>query len=172
MPSKQLTHEDHVPHSAKLPLCLLAHDIESPANIGSFFRIADALGLEMLYLSGKSLQPPNVKIKKTSRSSEKYVPYRYSSSPLEVIEKLKQQDYRIISLEICDNSLPLASLQLNAQEKICLILGSENSGVDNSLLSLSDNIVHIPMRGNNSSMNVANACAIAAYSILEKIGLT
>jgi len=29
--------------------------------------------------------------------------------------------------------------------------------------------VHIPMRGHNSSMNVANACAIAAYEIGRRI---
>ena len=98
----QLKHKAHKFSSAKYPICFLAHDTDSPTNIGSFFRLADALGVEKIYLTGTSATPPNRRIKKTSRSSEKYVPYEYASSPFSIITDLKKSGYRIISLENYD----------------------------------------------------------------------
>jgi len=137
-------------------------------NVGSLFRIADALGIEKIYLSGSSPSPPNGKIKKTSRSTEKYVPFSYEESPLDLIKKLKYEGYEIISLEITSSSMDIRELSLSENEKVCLILGSENSGVCQPLLDASDKIVHIPMVGVNSSMNVAAACSIATFEIVKR----
>ena len=168
MENIQLDHNAHKAGSMKFPLCFLANDIDVPMNIGSFFRIADALGVEKIYLTGKSVTPPNQKIKKTSRSTEKYVEYAYEADPVEVIEKLKGSGYKIISLEITSSSMDIDALELDGKERICLILGSENHGISQNLLDHSDKTVHIPMLGINSSMNVANACSIAAYEIIRR----
>lgn len=137
-------------------------------NIGSLFRIADALGLEKIWLSGTSPQPPNSKIKKTSRSSEKYVAWQYVADPLDLIAQLKAQGYAIVSLEITSASIELRQFAKHPPQKIALVLGSENAGVSQALLDASDATVHIAMRGQNSSMNVANACAIAAFELLRQ----
>jgi tRNA G18 (ribose-2'-O)-methylase SpoU len=165
----QLDHIDHQTSNQKFPLCLLVLDVERPDNVGSIFRLADALGIEQVYLSGKSITPPNSKIRKTSRSTERFVCFSYQENPIEIIHQLKAQDYKIISLEITSNSVPLDKLALLSEEKVCLVLGSESQGVRDSVLTLSDKIVHIPMLGKNSSMNVANACAIASYTITQQL---
>ncbi|MCB1935758.1 MAG: hypothetical protein KDF59_07435 [Nitrosomonas sp.] len=168
MSNLQLDHSAHEATSQKYPLCFLANDIDVPMNIGSFFRIADALGVEKIYLTGNSLVPPNQKIKKTSRSTEKYVPYAYEKDALSVVGNLRQSGYTIISLEITSNSIDIEDFSVSKEEKICLILGSENQGICESLLKVSDAAVHIPMLGVNSSMNVAAACSIATYEITRK----
>lgn len=147
----------------------MVHDIDIPMNVGSLFRIADALGIEKIYLTGSSLAPPNAKIRKTSRATEKFVPFSRQSNPLDILKKLKSQGYTIISLEITTSSMDINDLLLAGTEKICLVLGSESSGISQELLDSSDVTVHIPMLGQNSSMNVANACSIAAYEIMRKI---
>jgi len=60
----QLAHTDHRPTDKKFPLILVANDVYSPFNVGGLFRLCDALGIEKLYLCGKSIIPPNAKIKK------------------------------------------------------------------------------------------------------------
>lgn len=169
MANRQLVHADHKTSALQYPLCFLAHDIDVPMNIGSFFRIADALGVEKIYLTGRSVTPPNPKIRKISRSAEKYVPYAYASDPLAVVETLRAAGYTIISLEITSTSISVDTLEVGNNEKICLILGSENEGISQALLDQSDVTVHIPMMGINSSMNVANACSIAAYDIIRRL---
>lgn len=162
---QQLSHAEHRVGQQRLPLCLLAHDIAVPANVGSLFRLADALGLEKLYLSGSSPVPPDGKIRKTARATEQYVPYAYHADPLPLIQRLKAEGYAMISLEITSASIDVRELALTPGRKTCLILGSENHGVSQALLDCSDLAVHIPMRGHNSSMNLATACAIAVFEI-------
>ena len=167
----QLTHHQHTPSGITLPLCFLAHDIEAPANVGSLFRIADALGVEKIYLTGGSPTPPNPKIKKTSRSTEKFIPWEYAENPVTVLEKLKQQNHRVVALEITSHSQDVRSHKVEPEEKLCLILGSENKGIDQDLLSRADVTLHIPMVGKNSSMNVATAAAIATFELSrERLG--
>lgn len=167
MDNIQLNHKQHRPSEGVSKLCILAPDISSSGNIGSIFRIADSLGIEKIYLSGSSPVPPNPKIKRTSRSTEKYVPFEYQDNPKAIISGLKKSGYTIISLEITSLSINIRDLNINPDEKICLILGTENEGITQDLLDLSDHTVHIPMHGQNSSMNVATACAIACWEIIR-----
>ena len=140
--------------------------MRSPFNVGSLFRIADALGVEKLWLTGQTITPPNDKIRKNSRATDKSVAYEYRADALSLIAELKSSGYKIISLELTSESIPLNQLTLD-QRKICLILGSENEGVTPELLAASDVKVMIPMQGQNESMNVAIAAAIAAYEIKQ-----
>ena len=172
MTNTQLTHDNHSPTNQKLPLCFLAHDIDDPLNIGSLFRIADALGVTKIFLTGSTVVPPNPKIKKTSRSAERHVDYELMESPLVVINRLKNSGYRIISLEITNASRDIRKLTVQPSDKICLVLGSESKGVNQTLLDQSDLTIHIPMLGNNSSMNVANAAAIATFEISKELTTT
>jgi len=169
MPNTQLDHRAHQATTAKHALCLLAHNVQRPANVGSLFRIADALGVEKLFLTGRSCTPEHPKARKAARTTEQRVPYAQAGDPLPVVAALKQAGYRIVSLEISSASIELDRLPVVPGDRICLVLGNESAGVCQPLLDVSDATVHIPMRGENSSMNVASACAIAAYVIAGKL---
>lgn len=165
----QLTHKDHKASNKKFPLSVIANDISSPQNVGSLFRLCDALAIEKLYLCGKTPTPPNSKINKTSRSTEKHVVFEQHDNAVELVTTLKKSNAFIISLEITSSSIPIDSAELKNgiknKKPVYLILGSENSGVGEKLLSLSDLTTHITMLGNNSSMNVISAASIACYEI-------
>ena len=165
-----MEHSAHKASAKKYSLSLLVHDMIVPMNIGSIFRIADALGVEKIFLTGNSITPPNSKITKTSRSTEKYVSHIYEKDALYVVQALKNLGYKILSLEITTTSIAIEKCDVQPDDKICLILGSESSGVSQKLLNESDACVHIPMLGKNSSMNVASACAIAVYELTKKLG--
>lgn len=165
MPDRQLDHSRHRPAGKPYALCYLAHDLAIPANVGSLFRIADALGVENIWLTGRSAMPPHHKLRKTSRATEQHVPFSHAADPLPVLRALKADGYRIISLELTTASIDVRTLAVAAADRICLVLGAENAGVSQALLDISDQVVHIPMRGQHSSMNVAVACAIATFEI-------
>ena len=165
MQNIQLDHSHHRFAGKTFSLSYLAHDLDSPANVGSLFRIADALGVERIYLTGRSAVPPNSKLRRTSRATEKYVRFSHAAEPISVLHELKAIGYRIISLELTDASIDVRELTVKASDRICLVLGSENAGVSQALLDLSEQTVHLPMIGRNSSMNVATACAVATFEI-------
>ena len=169
----QLTHADYKPSDKKFPFCIIADNISNPTNIGSLFRLCDAMGINKLYLCGDIATPPHSKINKTSRSTEKHVDFEYCSSARELVSQLKSAGHLIISLEITSSSIAINSNQfrkaLATNKPVCLILGSENSGVNENLLHASDITIHIPMYGNNSSMNVISAASIACFEITHAL---
>ncbi len=170
MQDYQLKYEDSKPQVKKYPVCLLANDMDMPMNIGSLFRMADALGVEKLYLCGKSPSPPGKRINRTARSTVQYVSHEYCEDALKTVRSLREAGYKIISLEITQQSIDILDFEVQADDKICLIIGREKWGIEQALLDASDGVVHIRMCGNNSSMNVAVAAAIAVFEITSKMG--
>jgi len=168
MRNVQLEHREHRP-SAPLPLRVLAHDLALAANVGALFRIADALGVERLYLSGRTACPPDVRLRKAARSTDAHVPWEAVADPLATLSALRNEGFRILSLELTTASIDLPRLALAQGDRVCLIVGAEDSGVAQALLDASDVTVHIRMRGHNSSMNVASACAIALHDIGRRL---
>ncbi len=171
----QLTHKQHKTSGRKFPLCIIASDINHPENIGSLFRLCDALGIEKLYLCGDSAAPPSNKINRTSRSTEKYVHYEAYQDTKSLIEKLKANDVVTLSLEITTTSIAINSsefvtfINTHKDKSFALILGSEKNGIKDDLLALSDATFHIHMQGNNSSMNVITAASIACFEITKNL---
>jgi tRNA G18 (ribose-2'-O)-methylase SpoU len=170
MKNTQLDHARHRPAAARLPLRLLAHDLELAANVGSLFRIADALGVECLHLSGTTPRPPDARLRKAARATEAHVPWEHGADPLAILATLRAAGWRIVSLELTTCSIDIRTLPVAPGDRLCLVLGAENAGVAQALLDASDATVHIPMRGQNSSMNVASACAIALFELARHLG--
>ncbi|PWH86189.1 TrmH family RNA methyltransferase [Brumimicrobium oceani] len=162
----QLTHYNTLFKSRKFPVVLVSDNVTNAANVGSLFRISDAFGVEKLILCGEvSL---GRKVTKTSRSTEKTVPYELQNSALQVVKNLKEEGYQILAIEIADISQPIHTYQFSAEKPIVLIVGDEILGVSENLLKLSDEILHIEMFGENSSMNVAQATNIALYELTKQ----
>jgi tRNA G18 (ribose-2'-O)-methylase SpoU len=134
--------------------------------VGSIFRIADAFGVERLILGGSTIEL-NRKVWNTSRASEKVVNFEQIENSQDVIKNFKKEGYSVICLEITKNSKSISEIQLENNQKIVLVVGSERYGIQHEILSCADSVYHIPMYGQNSSMNVAQATSIALYEITK-----
>jgi len=167
--NQQLNHSESSSEDAVFPLSILANNIEIAGNVGSLFRVADALGVEKLYLTGTTQTPPKYKIRKAARSTENHIPYIYEEDPIQVIEQLRERGYSIVALEITARSENIREFTLEKKEKTCLIIGSENLGISAELLALANHHIHIPMYGKNSSMNVITSCAIAVHELIQHL---
>jgi len=163
----QLTHDTTKFHKKTFPITVLCENVTNAPNIGSLFRICDAFGVEKLVFSGQKLPIPSRKMQKTSRATEKYVPYQIINDIHQYISKIKET-HQLIAIEITDKSTPIQHYQFNTDKPIVLIIGDENFGVSESILAQVNEIVHINMFGENSSMNVVQATNIAIYEITKQ----
>lgn len=164
----QLTHYNTNFSKQTFSIVLISDNVTNAPNIGSLFRIADAFGIEKLILCGDNIQLGR-KMAKTSRATEKVVNFEIQQSASVVIENLKSKNYQIISLEITDSSKPIHNIQFSKEKAIALIIGDENFGVSERILNQSDEVIHINMFGQNSSMNVVQATNIALYEITKQL---
>jgi tRNA G18 (ribose-2'-O)-methylase SpoU len=153
-------------------LSILLDNIRSIWNVGSIFRTADGLGISKLYLCGITPTPENKAIRKTSLGAERNVAWEYSRNALETAKRLKTDGIILIALEHDVRAKTLETIDELSLQNTALILGNEVTGVDPELLDLSDQIVHIPMKGQKSSFNVEVAFAIAVYALRSKMDMS
>ena len=145
------------------PIAVLLDDIRSLHNVGAIFRTADGACLEHLHLCGITGVPPRDEIRKTSLGAEEVVPWSYHPHPEEVVARLRQRGYQIVALEQTTASVDYRTASYRFP--LCLIVGHEYNGMRESLVSLADLSIEIPMCGVKWSLNVSVAFGIAAYEM-------
>ena len=150
---------------------VLLDNIRSALNVGSIFRAADGFGFRHLYLCGITPTPEKPEVCKSAVGAERLVKWSTHRNALELITSLRNKDVEIWGLEKTDNSIPINSAIQKCENShpLVLIVGNEVTGVDPGLLELADRVVHIPMRGQKRSLNVAIAFAVAAQIIGSEI---
>jgi tRNA G18 (ribose-2'-O)-methylase SpoU len=165
----QLTHYTTNFEKRTFPITLVSDQVSNAPNIGSLFSICDAFGVEKIVFCGDNIPVFGRKMTKTSRATEKVVPFEIHADIHPVISKLKEDGYTIISLEITENSKSIHTLDFSKFEKIALVIGDENFGVNPETIYESDIVTHIEMFGQNSSMNVVQATNIVLYEITRQL---
>lgn len=164
-------------------------------NIGSIFRLADAIGVRKIYLCGGSETPPNGRIAKASVGTDKWVPWEYVASASEAIADLRKKfstlrlrsgsndnrahprgvlrssrvhpggEIRIVAIEQSKKSVDFR--KADYKEPIAFVVGHETEGVSKEVLDIADEIVEIPMFGVNISLNVMVSLAIVLYNAIR-----
>lgn len=173
------------------PIVFILHNIRSLENVGLFFRLADALRIEKIYLTGftgyptlpaealakegmeKDPRDPRIiahaekEINKTAIKLVPFVPWEQNKDVNSVFYQLRTTNYQLVGVEqtyeSVDYSLALYRFPL------ALIFGHERTGVEEELLEKCDLIIHIPMLGMGNSHNVAISAAIISSELLKRI---
>ena len=96
--------------SEKMPLIVVLDDVRSMYNVGSVFRTSDAFRVEAIYLCGITAQPPHPEIHKTALGAEDTVAWQHFPTALEAVQTLKANGYTVFSIEQCEGSTMLSSL--------------------------------------------------------------
>ena len=162
--TKQLAHHQYQKDEQHLKIILLCDHLQSPANIGAIFRLADAFAVQEVLFT-QSVNSSSSRLKRTARETYKSVPYRIIEDRCREIVGFHESGYTSIALELTQTSIPLQQLTKNEADKYVLIIGNEKTGVSDELLAKAQQQGHIPMYGQNSSMNVAQATAIGLYHL-------
>ena len=161
--------KDDFKKSEKTPIIVILDDIRSLHNIGSVFRTSDAFLLEKIYLCGITATPPNKEIHKTALGATDTVTWEYSKDVLEVIQKLKEKNVKIFSVEQTENSIMLNDFQVETNERYALIFGNEVKGVSQEAINLSDGVIEIPQLGSKHSLNISVSVGIVIWDLFQKL---
>lgn len=147
---------------------IILDDILDTYNVGSIFRLADAVAAKKVFLCGRTETPPNSRIKKASINTWQWIPWAYASTAAEAIQELKNQNLKIkiIGVEQDNRSVPFD--KFDYELPIALVVGNETDGCSKETLELCDSIVELPMFGINTSLNVMVTLGIVLYKVIEK----
>ena len=162
----QPTH-DELAAIKRRPIYLVLDRILDTYNIGSLFRLADAIGVEKMYLCGEMEYPPNSRIQKSAVGTQNWVHWEKTGNTLETVKGLKKEGVQIVAVEQHSKSISYKDLKTNFP--VAIIAGNESEGLPASVLAEADIIVELPMSGINKSFNVWGSTAVVAYKILEEL---
>lgn len=160
--------QEEVKEIQRNPIVLVLDRIIDTYNIGSLFRLADAIAAEKMILCGEMEYPPNHRIHKAAVGVEKWVPWEKSETTLRAVQQLKSKGYYTIAVEQSDQSMSYKDLSLeNFSFPVAIVAGHETEGMQQEVLDEVDTIVEFPMYGINNSFNVWGSTAVVCYKIAE-----
>jgi len=146
-------------------LAIVCQSVAYPVNVGSIFRIADALDVTEVVLTGITPTPPHHTISKVGRDKDRRVAWRYVDRPEAALEDLKAKGFWIAALEVTDECQSYYTTDF--PQKVALVLGNEDHGVTRACLALCDAAVFVPMYGKGRSLNVHVSLAVVGYHLLH-----
>jgi 23S rRNA (guanosine2251-2'-O)-methyltransferase len=151
----------------KTPIYIILDNVLDTYNIGSVFRLADAVGAEKVILCEGSETPPNHRIKKASINTTEWVSWEYYPTAVEAIKELKSKipDLKVIAVEQDERSIPYNKAEYSFP--VAIVVGHETSGVSKEVLDIANQIVELPMWGVNISLNVMVSLGIVLYEVMK-----
>jgi tRNA G18 (ribose-2'-O)-methylase SpoU len=149
-----------------LPVCVLLENVRSLYNVGAFFRTADGVSLEKLWLAGITGYPPQNMIRKTALGAEETVLWERIAEAGPVVARLRAANYEIAAIETSVHAVDL--FDWRPCFPVCVLFGHETDGLTPALAALADTHIRIPMLGRKHSLNVASAGSVVLYELLRK----
>jgi len=165
---ERLSNEDFK-KAEKTPLIVILDNIRSLNNIGSVFRTCDAFLIEKIYLCGITARPPHKDIHKTALGATETVDWEYVESITELTEKLKNEGYKIATIEQADHAVMLHNFYPEKNKKLAVIFGNEVQGVQQAVVSAADHCIEIPQYGTKHSLNISVSCGVVVWDLFNKI---
>lgn len=171
--AKELRKTKPIPKTFKTikrnPIYLVLDRVIDTYNIGSLFRLADAIAVEKMYICGDTEFPPSSRIHKAAVGTEEWVPWEKRDDTASVIKELKKKGVWVVAVEQDTRSVAYSLLPNFLTFPVALVVGNETEGISKEVLDLSDLIVEMPMFGVNKSFNVWGSAAVVAYKVVESL---
>lgn len=142
-------------------VCL--NGITDPRNIGSIIRTSVAFGYESMIINKREFDETNIPMNKVATGGIDMMKIFTFSNIKQGIKALKNFNFQVISLS--EKSSDNIS-NIKVKDNHLLILGSEESGIQRTVLELSDLKLKIEINKSIGSLNVSNACS-AAMAVLN-----
>jgi len=155
--------------SNKTPLIVVLDNIRSLNNIGSVFRTSDAFLIEKIYLCGITAKPPHKDIHKTALGSTDTVAWKYFESTLELVEELKADSVKVISIEQAENATMLNEFKPDVKSTYAIVFGNEVKGVQQEVVNASDVVIEIPQYGTKHSLNISISAGVVIWDLFCKL---
>lgn len=153
----------------KLAVVIVLDNLRSGNNVGSFFRTADAFGMQEIILCGICATPPSRDVHKTALGAESTVKWSYSESTTEVIERLNEQGYTTLSIEQVEGATMLDKIKLEVDKPYAIVFGNEVEGVSQKVVDLCHGAIEIPQVGTKHSINVSVCGGVVLWEFFRQL---
>ena len=149
---------------------VILEEVVNPTNVGALFRCAAALGMDAVILTGGCSDPLYRRASRVSMGTVFQIPWTMLSKkegiwPTQTVSTLRELGFKTAAMALKEDSVGIDNRQLNAEDKLAIILGTEGDGLARDTIADCDYTVMIPMAHGVDSLNVAAAGAVAFWQL-------
>ncbi len=146
-------------------LIVVCDHITDAGNLGALIRSAESVGASGLVIPNKRSARVEASTYKSSAGAVAHLPIAQTSNIASTLDRLKKDGFwACAATEHSKNEL----WDVNLKGKIALVVGNEHEGVSRLVLEHCDMAGRLPMMGQVSSLNVAQAATACMYEWLRQ----
>ncbi len=151
--------------AGKKPLFLILDQLSDARNFGAIIRTAECTGVNGIIVQKQGSAPVNGDTVKTSAGAVFNVPICKVEHIKDAIYYLQASGIQTIAAtEKTENTI----YDINFTQPTAIIMGSEDRGVNPSVLKIVDHKAKLPMYGTIESLNVSVACGAFLYEVVRQ----
>jgi 23S rRNA (guanosine2251-2'-O)-methyltransferase len=156
---------DQMLEEGKKPTILVLDRITDVRNFGAIARTAECEGVDAILIPSKGSALVTSDAMKASAGALNRIPVCKTDDLKNSLFYLQQSGLRLIA---CTEKSATPLYQVNLRGSVAVIMGSEENGITQDLINMSDIKAKIPMRGEISSLNVGVATGMVLYEKLRQ----
>ena len=156
---------DHIVGNGAVPLFIILDGITDVRNIGAIARSAVCCGAQALIIPDKGIAALNEEALKSSAGALEKIQICRVNSLLKAIDTLHLNGIRIFASAMQADS---KVFELDFTQPCCIVMGSEDKGIQAYISKAVDQHFTIPMAGDFDSLNVSVAAGIILYEAMKR----
>ena len=146
-------------------LVLVLDEVQDPRNLGACLRSAGAAGADALLVPRRRSAPLGAAARKAASGAGETTPVVRVGNLADALLRLRARGMRILGA-VPDG--PASIFECDLRGPLAFVLGGEAGGLRRLTASRCDALVHIPMQGRVSSLNVSVAAGVCLFEALRR----
>lgn len=153
---------ERLPHP---PLLLILDGVTDPHNLGACLRSAEAAGVDAVIVPKDRAVAINATVRKVACGAADIIPFVIVTNLARTLKSLKDKGIWIFGTA---GEASRSIYQSDLRGPLALLMGAEGKGLRRLSRDLCDHLVHIPMAGDVSSLNVSVATGVCLFEALRQ----
>ncbi|WP_156760397.1 TrmH family RNA methyltransferase [Microbacterium karelineae] len=144
-------------------LVVICEEVRDPGNLGTIVRAADAAGADAVVLTGRTVDPFNPKVVRSTTGSLFHVPFAVDADLADVTGRMKGAGLQVLAADVKGEDLLGARAEGALENPTAWVFGNEARGLTDEALALCDRSLRLPIYGHAESLNLATAASVCLY---------
>jgi TrmH family RNA methyltransferase len=144
-------------------LVVILEEVRDPGNLGTIIRVADSAGADAVIITGRSVDPYNPKVVRSTTGSLFHIPVTVGVELEDALAAARAAGLQVLAADVKGVDLPEAAVAGALTKPTAWLFGNEARGLEDEDLAMADSAVRVPIYGEAESMNLATAASVLLY---------
>lgn len=142
-------------------MVVICEEVRDPGNLGTIIRAADAVGADGVVLTGRTVDPYNPKVVRSTTGSLFHLPIAVGANLEDTVARAQSANLRVIAADVTGEDFLAHRGTLS--EPTAWLFGNEARGLDDAARARADLVLRLPIYGAAESLNLATAASVCLY---------